>query len=116
MPGTPTNVTITRTAKENVFLISWKAPNTVGITMYNVWSKTSRDWKGKKEVVPAYETKCELKSKNVKTGDQIKVQVQAVNGIGETGPWSEEASIRVPDWSSKLKLKKILGFFESLWC
>ncbi len=65
-----------------------------------------RDWRGKKEVVPAYETKYELKSKNVYAGDHIKTQVQAVNGVGTTGPWSEEAAIKVPDWSSKLKLKK----------
>ncbi len=56
-------------------------------------------------VVPASETQYELKSTHVYTGDRIRAYVQAVNGVGKTGPWSEEATIIVPDYSSKLKLK-----------
>ncbi len=51
------------------------------------------------------DTKYEFKTINVKTDVQIKAQTKAVNGVGTTGPWSEEATIIVSDWSSKLKLK-----------
>ncbi len=95
-------MSIRLSGEPNILFISWTAPKSVTVIMYDIWYKTSRMLEGTSAKAPASTRYVRLTLSHAEPGELLTVKIRAFGSSGKPGDWSTEATFTVPDWSSKL--------------